>query len=86
METTLKSDLAVSFLEAKMSLALTGHTDLTLSPECARTMHYMGRIMRSPNIPMVTVDDLDSAGFRGWWSSVDSLLCTFEADNGNIHL
>ena len=65
-------------VEAKVSLTLTGRTDFTLSPECAQTMQCMGRVMMSLNIPMVTIDDLDSGGFQRWWSSVDRLLGTFE--------
>ena len=49
-------------------------------------MHYMGRIMRSPSVPMVTVDDLNNGGFQKWWSPVDRLLGTFETAHGNIHL
>ena len=49
-------------------------------------MHYMGRILRSPAIPTVTIDDLDSGGFQKWWSPVDRLLGTFETAYGNIHL
>ena len=48
--------------------------------------NHMGLIMWSPNIPMVTIDELDSRGFRGWWSPVHRLLGTLETTYGNIHL
>ena len=49
-------------------------------------MHYMGRVLRSPTIPLVTIDDLNEGGYTKWWSPVDRLLGTFETSYGNIHL
>ena len=68
------------------SLTLTGCTNVTTSPECAQTMHFMGRAMRSPEIPMVPVGDLDFVGFRGWGAPIDRLIGTFETAYGNINL
>ena len=56
--------LATIFPEAEVSLTVMGRPDFTLSPEGAQTMHYMGRITRSPTIPTVTIDELNSGGFQ----------------------
>ena len=86
VESKLKEELAIAFPEAGVSLTLTGKTDFTLAPEGAQTMHYMGRVLRSPTIPLVTIDDLNEGGYTKWWSPVDRLLGTFETSYGNIHL
>ena len=37
-------------------------------------------------MPLVTVADLESGGFYGWWSPVDKLLGNFEPNYGHVRL